>query len=48
LLAWHGPDSHYGWFASGWLQANLVFVVILSAIAAEPLTQKLFDQNPKG
>jgi protoporphyrinogen IX oxidase len=21
-LAWHGPDSRYGWFASGWLQAD--------------------------
>jgi protoporphyrinogen IX oxidase len=31
-LAWLGPDSHYGWFASGWLQAKLVFVIILSAI----------------
>ena len=26
-LAWLGPDSHYGWFASGWLQAKLAFVV---------------------
>ena len=31
-LAWLGPDSHYGWFASGWLQAKLAFVLILSAI----------------
>jgi putative membrane protein len=31
-LAWHGPDSHYGWFASGWLQAKMVLVVILSGI----------------
>jgi putative membrane protein len=31
-LAWLGPDSHYGWFASPWLQAKLVFVVILSAL----------------
>ena len=23
-LAWLGPDSRYGWFASGWLQAKLV------------------------
>ena len=22
-LAWHGSNSHYGWFASGWLQAKL-------------------------
>jgi protoporphyrinogen IX oxidase len=28
-LAWLGPDSHYGWFASGWLQAKLVIVVLL-------------------
>ncbi len=31
-LAWLGPDSHYGWFASGWLQAKLVLVVALSAL----------------
>jgi putative membrane protein len=31
-LAWQGPDAHYGWFASGWLQAKLAFVVILSAV----------------
>src|ERR1700683_1311805 len=31
-LAWHGPDSHFGWFASGWLQAKLALVVILSAV----------------
>ena len=31
-LAWHGPDSHYGWFAAGWLQAKLAFVVLLSAV----------------
>ena len=31
-LAWLGPDFHYGWFASGWLQAKLVFVLILSAL----------------
>jgi protoporphyrinogen IX oxidase len=31
-LAWLGPDSHYGWFASGWLQVKLVFVLILSAV----------------
>lgn len=31
-LAWLGPDSHYGWFTSGWLQAKLAFVLILSAI----------------
>jgi putative membrane protein len=31
-LAWHGPDSRYGWFASGWLEAKLALVVILSAM----------------
>jgi protoporphyrinogen IX oxidase len=32
VLAWLGPDSHYGWFMSGWLQGKLVFVLILSAV----------------
>jgi len=31
-LAWHGPDSRYGWFASGWLSAKLVLVLALSAL----------------
>ena len=31
-LAWLGPESHYGWFASGWLQAKLALVVILSGV----------------
>jgi putative membrane protein len=31
-LAWHGPDSRYGWFASGWLQAKLMLVLALSAL----------------
>ena len=31
-LAWHGPDSRYGWFASGWLLAKLVFVLAFSAL----------------
>ena len=31
-LAWHGPDSHYGWFASGWLDAKLVLVLALSVL----------------
>ena len=31
-LAWLGPDSRYGWFASGWLQAKIVLVVGMSAI----------------
>jgi protoporphyrinogen IX oxidase len=31
-LAWHGPDSRYGWFASGWFQAKLVLVIALSAL----------------
>ena len=32
-LAWHGPDSHYGWFVSGWLQAKFALVIVLSARA---------------
>jgi protoporphyrinogen IX oxidase len=31
-LAWLGPDSHYGWFASGWLLAKLALVVVLSGV----------------
>jgi protoporphyrinogen IX oxidase len=31
-LAWFGPDSRYGWFASGWLWAKLVLVLVLSAL----------------
>ena len=31
-LAWHGPDSRFGWFASGWLGAKLVLVLALSAV----------------
>lgn len=31
-LASHGPDSHYGWFESGWLEAKLALVVALSAL----------------
>jgi putative membrane protein len=31
-LAWMGPDSRYGWFASGWLQAKLVLVLALSGL----------------
>src|SRR6202043_550823 len=31
-LAWLGPDSHYGWFASGWLQAKILLVLALSAV----------------
>jgi putative membrane protein len=31
-LAWMGPDSRYGWFASGWLQAKLVLVLGLSGL----------------
>ena len=30
-LAWLGPDSRYGWFASGWLWAKIVLVLALSA-----------------
>jgi protoporphyrinogen IX oxidase len=31
-LAWHGPDSRYGWFASGWLLAKVALVLVLSAL----------------
>src|SRR5208282_5439563 len=31
-LAWDGPDSRYGWFASAWLEAKLVLVIALSAL----------------
>jgi len=31
-LAWHGPDVHYGWFASGWLEVKLALVVMLSGL----------------
>ena len=31
-LAWLGPDSRYGWFASGWLQAKIALVLGLSAL----------------
>jgi len=31
-LAWLGPDSRYGWFASGWLWAKLALVLALSAV----------------
>jgi protoporphyrinogen IX oxidase len=31
-LAWLGPDSRYGWFGSGWLQAKIVVVLALSAM----------------
>jgi protoporphyrinogen IX oxidase len=32
-LAWLGPDSRFGWFASGWLQAKIALVLALSAVA---------------
>jgi putative membrane protein len=31
-LAWNGPDSRYGWFAAGWLDAKLVLVLALSGL----------------
>jgi putative membrane protein len=31
-LAWHGPDSRYGWFASGWLGAKLMLVLALTVL----------------
>jgi len=31
-LTWLGPDSRYGWFASGWLWAKIILVLALSAV----------------
>jgi len=31
-LGWMGPDSRYGWFASGWLQAKIALVLVLSGL----------------
>jgi putative membrane protein len=31
-LAWLGPDSRYGWFASGWLEAKLLLVLGMSVV----------------
>ncbi len=31
-LAWNGPDSRYGWFASGWLGAKLLLVIGLTVL----------------
>jgi protoporphyrinogen IX oxidase len=31
-LAWLGPDSRYGWFASAWLWAKIVLVLAMSAV----------------
>ncbi|MGA8320039.1 MAG: protoporphyrinogen oxidase HemJ [Xanthobacteraceae bacterium] len=31
-LAWHGPDTYYGWFAAPWLHAKLLLVLVLSAV----------------
>jgi protoporphyrinogen IX oxidase len=31
-LIWAGPDPRYGWLASGWLQAKLVLVFVLSGV----------------
>lgn len=31
-LTWLGPDSHYGWFASGWFEAKLALVIALTAL----------------
>ncbi len=31
-LAWLGPDSRYGWFAAGWLQAKIVLVLAMTAL----------------
>jgi protoporphyrinogen IX oxidase len=31
-LAWIGPDSRYGWFATPWLQAKIVLVIAMTAL----------------
>src|ERR1700731_5240095 len=31
-LAWLGPDSRFGWFASGWLWAKIILVLALTAV----------------
>jgi len=31
-LAWLGPDSRFGWFDAGWLQAKMALVLALSAL----------------
>jgi len=31
-LAWHGPDSRFGWFNSGWLGVKILLVLLLSAV----------------
>ena len=31
-LGWLGPDSRYGWFDAGWLQAKIVLVLALSGM----------------
>ena len=31
-LAWLGPDSRFGWFNAGWLQAKMALVLALSAL----------------
>jgi putative membrane protein len=31
-LGWLGPDSRYGWFAAGWLQAKIILVLAMAAM----------------
>jgi putative membrane protein len=31
-LGWLGPDSRFGWFSAGWLQAKIVLVLGLSGL----------------
>jgi protoporphyrinogen IX oxidase len=31
-LGWMGPDSRYGWFAAGWLQAKIVLVLVMAGV----------------
>ena len=48
-LGWLGPDSRYGWFASGWLQAKIVLVVALLALhgmLARWVKDFAADRNP--
>jgi putative membrane protein len=45
-LAWLGPDSRYGWFASGWLWAKIILVLGLSAVhGLLARWRKDFDQD---
>ena len=48
-LGWLGPNSRYGWFAAGWLQAKIVLVVALLALhgmLARWVKDFAADRNP--